>query len=153
MRDISGFPSGSRGSLTAGARIIRGFQRIGTVVAIPILLVGIGVSLYVGYDTYASKERKSVQANCLLSKEKGGKTLPVLSYDTSKVDLQAAGCDDGPLYSVYQWEIADYIGKPSFVEDFVPAGVGGSAASIAGAALCYISFWAIGWIFAGFTRD
>jgi hypothetical protein len=152
MRDNSGFPSGSRGSLTPGARIIRGFRRIGTVVAIPILLSGIGVSLYVGYDTYTSKERKSVQANCLLSKAQGGKTLPALSYDTSKVDPQAAGCD-GPLYSVYPWEIAAYVGKPSFVEDFAPVGVWGSAASIAGAALAYVFFWAIGWIFAGFTRD
>lgn len=138
--------------LTAGARIIRGFRRIGAVVAIPVLLIGIGVSVFIGYDAYASKERRSVQANCLLSKAKQSSGLPVLSYDHSKVDPQAAGCE-GPMYSVYPWEIPANTPKPSFMEDLAPTVVGGSAASVVGAAIAYGLFWAVGWVCAGFTRD
>lgn len=152
MQDYSQDEPMHRAPLTSSARIIRGFRRIGAVVAIPILLVGVGASLFIGYDAYASKERRSAQANCLLSKAKQGTDLPALSYDKTKVDPQAAGCN-GPMYSIYPWEISAYTPRPSVAEDFAPAGVGGSAASIAGAAIVYALFWAVGWVFAGFTRD
>lgn len=141
-----------RAPLTSGARVIRGFRRIGAIFAVPILLTGVGISILFGYEAYDLRARKSVQANCLLSKAKESTGLPLISYDRTKVDPQAAGCD-GPMYSVYPRDISIYASKPSFIEEFTPAGIGGSAATVAGAAATYALFWAIGWVFAGFTRD
>lgn len=151
MSEMQRHPSGL--PLTAGARIIRGFRRIGLVLAIPVLLIGIGTSLYVGTETYTTHDRRVAQANCLIKKSDRDGGLPALSYDPAKIDLQKTGCS-GPIYSAYFWEVSGIAAVPaSFETDFGPAGIGGSLASVAGALLIYLACWAVGWIFAGFTRD
>lgn len=138
--------------LTGSARVIRGFRRAGIVFAALILMVGMGVSLTIGIETYTSKSARFSQANCLMSKAKSGASLPTLSYDKSKIDPQAAGCE-GPIYSTYPWEIPGYLVKPSFFDDFAPTGVFGSLAAIVAAAVVFGLFWAVGWVVAGFLRD
>lgn len=152
MRNVDQYESYSP-PLTVGARIIRGFRRVGLVLAVPIIVFGIPASLYGGYNNYDSKARKEAQASCLLDKALKKQDLPVLSYDKTKIDPEAAGCK-GPLYSVYPWEFPAYAKSPaSFVDDFAPVGLGGSLAAILGAIILYGFFWAVGWVIAGFTRD
>jgi hypothetical protein len=51
--------------LTAGARFIRGFTRIGSIVAILLALIGVVTSVFIAVDRYNSTETSYQSAKCL----------------------------------------------------------------------------------------
>ena len=77
--------------LTAGARFIRGFKRVGVVVAGLVLLVGLFFSYMVAREAQDRAERRFSQATCIASLVRNNRPLERKSYDRNQYDYSASG--------------------------------------------------------------
>jgi hypothetical protein len=140
--------------LSGGARFVRGFGRIGFVLAV---LVGIGGSIMTYYMAHEAAEREVNgvwQRQCIRTKflQLGAK-LPRRSYNEQDVDLWEAGCS-GPDWSIPFNTVATLQREvpPEYYSILVPKLALGAFITICSAAIPLVLFLTLGWIAAGFTR-
>jgi hypothetical protein len=142
--------------LTAGARFIRGFTRIGSIVAILLALIGVVTSVFIAVDRYNSTETSYQSAKCLAGLARSGYTFPKKEYSSS-LDYSSAGCTGyyHHSYSSISEVTAIAAGPaPTFFTGDGPSVLGwGILITGLVAVVAYVTFWAIGWLCAGFTRD
>lgn len=142
--------------LSAGARFIRGFTRIGAVVAVLVALIGVSISIIGAVSNYNSAEASYRSAKCIAGLARSGYTFPKKEYSSS-LDYSSGGCT-GYYHHSYNTisevtAIADAPAPTFFMGD--GPSVLGWGILITGlvAVVAYLAFWAIGWLCAGFTRD
>jgi hypothetical protein len=140
--------------LPPSKRIRRGFNRIGYVVAIPTLVIGLSAAVGFGFSQASENQRRYEQLSCVQKQVATSTTeIPALSYDKERIDLRKFGCD-GPMSGLRFTEMFDRLpAKPDFVSDFLPTAGGIAAGTLALAAISFGFFAALGWIVAGFARD
>ena len=141
--------------LTAGARFIHGFTRIGAVVAVLVALIGVATTVVIAYDRHNSAQTSYQNAKCIASLARLGYQFKKKEYSNA-LDYSVEGCS-GYYHSYTPLnEVIAIAAKPA------PTFVTGDAPSILGwglvitgmiAIVAYLAFWAIGWLCAGFTRD
>jgi hypothetical protein len=141
--------------LTAGARFIRGFRRIGIVCAVLVLLAGLVITVVIAIDQQRSADRKFEQATCIARLVRERRPFKMKTYDQTKIDYDESGC---PGYSFYGDALETVLafakaGSPAPMEYAVQPFFIGLAISLASAAASFLGFWLLGWLCAGFTRD
>jgi hypothetical protein len=141
--------------LTAGARFIRGFTRIGAIVAVLVALGGVALSIIIAADRYNSATNGHQSAQCIARLARSGYTFKQKEYSTA-FDYSVGGCNG--WYHSYE-SIKEVI---AIADSAAPTFLTSEGASVLGwglmitgltAVAAYIAFWAIGWLCAGFTRD
>jgi hypothetical protein len=141
--------------LTAGARFIRGFTRIGAIAAVLVALSGVALSITIAVDRCNSAANGHQSAQCIAGLARSGYTFKQKEYSTA-LDYSVGGCSGwyhsyGSIKEVIT--IADSP-APTFLTS-EGASVLGWGLVITGlvAVVAYLAFWAVGWLCAGFTRD
>ncbi|MET4804542.1 hypothetical protein [Bradyrhizobium sp. LB11.1] len=156
MGELKPYRVKSDAPLTGGARFIRGFTRIGAVVAVLTLLTGIAITIFVGVDRYNSDVRKHEDAMCVTRLARAGWTFKKKYDYSSDLDYSVGGCSG---WSLSYQSLNDVI---AMADAPAPMFLSSEASSILGwglvitgglAVVAYLAFWCIGWVFAGFTRD
>jgi hypothetical protein len=141
--------------LTAGARFIRGFTRIGAIAAMLVTLIGVPTTVFVAIDRHNSAETSYQSAKCIASLARLGYQFKKKEYSTA-LDYSVEGCSGyyhsySPLSEVIA--IADKP-APTFLTGDGPSVLGwGLVITGFVAVAAYLAFSAIGWLCAGFTRD
>jgi len=142
--------------LSAGARFIRGFTRIGAIAAVLVVLIGVATSITIAVSNYNSAEASYRSAKCIAGLARSGYRFPKKEYSSS-LDYSVGGCS-GYYHHSYS-TISDVTAiadapAPTFFTGDGPS-VLGWGILITGliAVAAYIAFWSIGWLCAGFTRD
>jgi hypothetical protein len=139
--------------ISTSGRIRRGFNRIGYVLAIPILVVGLLSAIGFGFSSADSKQRRFSQLVCIQKKAETPGEDPPSAYDKNRVDVRKWGCD-GPIWDVAYADIFDPLPpKPDFLTDFSVVFGSIAATTLVLAAVSFGLFSALGWIVAGFARD
>ncbi|WP_354112498.1 hypothetical protein [Bradyrhizobium sp. RT3a] len=142
--------------LSAGARFIRGFARIGSVVALLATLIGIATSIFIAIDKSNSAETSYRSATCLVAMARTGYKFPKKEY-SSYPDYSGTGC---PGYSYHSYNTISEV--TAIADAPAPTFLAGDGPSVLGwglvitgivAVVAYLAFWALGWLCAGFTRD
>lgn len=142
--------------LSAGARFIRGFTRIGAVVAVLVALIGVATSVFIAIDRYNSAESSYQSAKCIAGLARTGYTFKKKYEYSSALDYSVGGC--AGYYHSYN-TVAEVI---AIADAPAPTFITGDGLSVLGcgilitglvAVVAYLAFWAVGWLCAGFTRD
>ncbi|SIO44805.1 hypothetical protein SAMN05443247_05504 [Bradyrhizobium erythrophlei] len=142
--------------LSAGARFIRGFTRIGAIAALLVVLIGVPSSIGLAVSTYGNATSSHESAQCIARLARSGYTFKKKYDYGSALDYSVGGC--AGYHHSYETvseviAIADQP-TPTFLTSLGPSTLGwGFLATGLTAIVIYLAFWAIGWMFAGFTRD
>lgn len=155
MTDLRPYHTQPSAPLTAGARFVRGFKRIGIVTAALVFLAGLGITLTISIEQQRGAERKSEQAVCVARLSRDKRPFKMKTYDQTKIDYDESGC---PGYSLYGEPLETVLaiakaGPPAPLEYVIQPFFIGLAISLASAAASFCCLWLIGWLCAGFTRD
>ncbi|MGY2987752.1 hypothetical protein [Bradyrhizobium sp. USDA 4508] len=156
MNDLRPFQPKRDGPLTAGARFIRGFTRIGAVAAVLVVLIGLATTIFISSDRYNSDVGTRTDAQCVAGLARAGWTFKKRYEFSSDLDYSVGGCRGyhlsyKPLSEVIA--IAD-APAPTFLSSDASSVLGWGLVITGGlAVVVYLAFWVIGWLFAGFTRD
>jgi hypothetical protein len=147
----------SRAPLTGGARFIRGFTRIGTVIAALTVLIGVPASIIGAINNYNYAADNYLGAQCIARQARSGYPFKKKSEYTSALDYSAGGCTH--TYPFEYMTVSEVIAianapAPTFMTSD-GASTLGFGLMITGviAVLAYVGFWLVGWLCAGFTRD
>ncbi len=146
----------STAPLTAGARFIRGFTRIGAIAAVLVALIGVATSVFLAIDKYNSTETSYRSAKCIAGLARSGYNFKKKYEYSSAIDYSVGGCSD--YYHSYN-SVSEVIAladapAPTFFTGDGPSVLGwGILITGLVAVVAYLAFWAIGWLCAGFTRD
>lgn len=158
MNDLRPFQPKANAPLSGGARFIRGFTRIGAVLAVLVALIGLGTTYVIVHSSYSDEMGRQRNAQCIARLARSGYAfkLKYPSIDSRTLDYNVNGCTDYGLYGRSVSEIiaiAD-LPAPSFMtgETVSALGIGLIITGIC-AIIAYFLFLVIGWVFAGFTRD
>ena len=140
--------------LTAGARFVRGFKRIGIVAAVLIFLGGLATTFFVAADQQQSAQRRFEQAACIADLVRSKRPFKMKTYDQTSIDFSESGC---PGYSFYREPVETIlvyarVGPPAPLEYAIQPFLIGLAITMVCGAITSFAFWMIGWLFAGFTR-
>ncbi|MCP1766068.1 MULTISPECIES: hypothetical protein [Bradyrhizobium] len=139
--------------MSAGARFIRGFQRVGIVVAGLVGIVGVITTIVIAIDQQSSADGRYRQAKCVYDKLSAGQPVKMREYDKSKIDYDGSGCF-GPGYGGTPAEVAIAAANaPAPMEFFLGPFFIGLGTTTVCSALSFGLFWLLGWLCAGFTRD
>lgn len=140
--------------LTAGARFIRGFTRIGAIVAVLVMLIGVSITIERVSSSYDYQLNGFTNAKCVGELVRAGYTLKKREYGDS-LNYEVAGCSDSGIYGKPLKEVMAIANAPAPTFFGEGASVLGWGLVITGliAVAAYLAFWAIGWLCAGFTRD
>jgi hypothetical protein len=142
--------------LTGGARFIRGFTRVGAVVAVLVVLIGGAITVTVSVHAYASSARGYESAQCIARLARGGFVFKRRYEFSDTLNYEVGGCSDTGIYGkpVSQVIAIADAPKPTFVasDGVTSLGIGLIITGLCAIA-AYAAFWVIGWVFAGFTRD
>lgn len=151
LNDLSHYRSGQPAHLTTGARLVRGFKRVGVVAAAITWVGGIVFTAVISTQQGNNLQGGFRQATCAKQLKPG--SFVFNEFRPQEIDLSRSGCS-GPLYTRTWAEInAIASSKPSPLEGYIePASLGFLMSSVA-AVLVFGLFWIIGWVFAGFTKD
>ncbi|WP_439398314.1 hypothetical protein ACRQ5Q_13685 [Bradyrhizobium sp. PMVTL-01] len=154
MTDLRPYTPSLKPPLTAGARFIRGFKRIGIVLGGIALVGGFAITIPIAVGQQNSAESRYEQAICMNDRVRNNWPIKMKSYDQTKIDFDATGCPSGPFYYESLPTVLSYAKvKPAPLEYAIEPFAYGAAASIVSAAILFYGFWLIGWLCAGFTRD
>jgi hypothetical protein len=139
--------------LSGGARFVRGFGRIGLVLAILFGIGGIIVTYFIAQEETDRAIHRVWQRQCIRSKFQHGDKLPRLSYRQDDVDMWDAGCS-GPETSIPFNALVTLQPEPSpdYYSVFISKFASGAIITVCVAAIPLVFFLIIGWIAAGFTR-
>ncbi|MBU6463302.1 MAG: hypothetical protein KGL35_12235 [Bradyrhizobium sp.] len=156
MTDIRPFEPKRDAPLTAGARFIRGFTRVGMVVAVLIVLIGVTASIITAKNNFDGDMQTHQSAECVARLARSGYEFTKKPYSNA-LDYDVGGC-----YAHYTLEyksirevlaIADAPAS-TFLTSEGPSTLGIGLMITGGlAVVAYLIFWCIGWLCAGFTRD
>lgn len=150
LRAVHPYSQSQSAPLSAGARFIRGFKRIGLVLGVLIFVTGAVISVVVANQARQALSDRHTQAICIF--ETQHRTV-MSEYRPSEVDLRASGCA-GPMYTETMDTIRSAASKkPAALEGFIEPLYLGSLISAAVGGFVFALFWLIGWLCAGFTRD
>jgi hypothetical protein len=152
--------------LSAGARFLRGFTRIGFVVAALVLLCGITYTFFVAVGWYEQEKGSFAEAQCVAKVFRNEPTLMSQANDirwmndnvnfrTFKETFEKAGCPTN-LYILLAPEAsfdAAKAGPPAVFDKLILPFLIGLLVSIICATIIFFTFWTVGWLCAGFTRD
>lgn len=142
--------------LTAGARFIRGFTRIGAAIAVLVVLIGLPVSIIIAINNYNSAADNHRGAECIARLARSGHTFKKKYEYSSAIDYGVGGCSH--YYSFEYRTVTEVMAiadapEPTFLTDGASAlGIGLIVTGVL-AVIAYMGFWLIGWLCAGFTRD
>ena len=154
MSDLRPYHPQKDAPLTAGARFIRGFKRIGTVLGGLTLMTGLAITIWIAIDQQSNAEKRYAQATCINDRVRNGWPIKMKSYDQAKIDFDASGCPSGPFYYESVPTVISYAReKPAALEYALEPFAYGILASITAAAFLFYGSWLVGWLCAGFTRD
>lgn len=138
--------------LSAGARFIRGFKRLGLVFGVLSFCTGLVISVIAANNERQATFNRHTQAVCFLDAQHSGRVV-MNQYRPLEVDLGASGCP-GPMYTESVATILDIASKkPAPLEGFIGPLYMGSLISLAVGISVFALFWLVGWLCAGFTRD
>jgi hypothetical protein len=142
--------------LSAGARFIRGFTRIGAIAAVLVALIGGSFSLISAVNSYNSAVASHQSAQCIARLARSGYTFKKKNEYSSALDYSVGGCSD--YYHSYESiseviAIADSPARTFLTSDGASFLGWGLVVTGLVAVAAYVAFWAIGWLCAGFTRD
>ena len=155
MSDLRPYAPQGAVPLTAGARFIRGFKRIGIAFGALVLVGGLVTTSFIAMENQKNEQRKFEQAKCIAGLVRDKRPFKMRSYNQSRIDFEDSGC---PGYSFHD-EALDTIvayskgAPPAPFEYAVQPFFIGLAISMACAAASFFLFWLVGWLCAGFTRD
>jgi hypothetical protein len=158
MNNLAPFQPKRDAPLTGGARFIRGFARIGAVIAVLVVLSGLGITYVIANDGYNREVSAQRNAQCIARLSRTGYVfkLKYPSIDSRTLDYSVNGCSDYGLYGNSLSEIIQIADAPAptFMTSEAVSTLG-SGLIITGicAVVAYFLFWVVGWVFAGFTRD
>ncbi|MCA1527363.1 hypothetical protein [Bradyrhizobium yuanmingense] len=155
MTELRSYYTPPNAPLTAGARFIRGFRRVGVVVAALVFLAGLAITLTIAIEQQSSAQKRFEQASCIAGLVREKRPLKMRTYDQTKIDYEESGCAGYYFYGD-SLEIvlrAAKAGPPAMLENAVQPFFIGLAVTLISAALSFSGFWLIGWLCAGFTRD
>jgi hypothetical protein len=141
--------------LTAGARFIRGFTRIGAIAAVLVTLIGVAITIVQVSSSYDYELKRVTSAKCVAELVRVGYTLKKREYGDS-LNFEVAGCSDSGIYgkSLKEVMVIANMPTPTFLTSDASSGLGiGLIITGVCAVVTYLAFWCIGWVFAGFTRD
>jgi hypothetical protein len=157
MTDIRPYEPKRDAPLTAGGRFIRGFTRVGMVVAVLIVLIGVTASVMTAKNNFDGDVQNHQSAECIARLARSGYEFKKKSQYSNALDYDVGGC-----YARYTLEyksvrevlaIAD-APTPTFLTSEGPSALGVGLMITGGlAVVAYLIFWCIGWLCAGFTRD
>jgi hypothetical protein len=156
MTDLRPYQAKREAPLTGGARFIRGFTRIGAVAAALVTLVGIIATIVAATSGYNDDVRAHESAKCVAGLARTGYTFKRKHDFSDTLDYEVGGCSDSGIYGKPVREVLAMADAP------VPIFMTSDGASALGVGLiitgicaiaAYVTFWVIGWMFAGFTRD
>lgn len=140
--------------LSAGARFIRGFKRVGIVAGVLVFLGGLALTFILAAEQQSTAQRKFEQANCIADLVRNKRPFKMKSYDQTRIDYADSGCPGWFTYeSVETVLVYARSGAPAPLEHAVQPFFVGLAISLACGGAVFVSLWAIGWLCAGFTRD
>ena len=142
--------------LTAGARFIRGFARIGAVSAVLVMLIGTAITFFQVMSSYNYETTGAKSAKCIANQVNAGFTFK-RKYDFSdNLNYEAFGCSDSGIYGKPLTEVMAIANAPTptLLTSDAASGLGvGLILTGVCAVVTYLAFWCIGWVFAGFTKD
>lgn len=105
--------------LTAGARLLRGFRRIGVAIALPVLLVGTVLSVLDGIESADNEAKRDQQLRCMAGKTTQSLViapapgLPAgFKLDDPDYDAARSGCP-GPRSKISRRELEHSFAKPT----------------------------------------
>lgn len=158
MTDLRPYQPKFNAPLTGGARFIRGFTRIGAVVAVLVAMIGLAITGFVANESYNREVNGYKNARCIAQLARSGYVFKrkYPSIDSQTLDYEVSGCTD---YGIYGKPVRDVLAiaeapAPSFMSGEAPGALGlGLIITGFCAVLVYVLFWVIGWVFAGFTKD
>jgi hypothetical protein len=157
MTELRPYQAKRDAPLTGGARFIRGFTRIGVVIAVLVTLIGVPASVYGAINNYNYAADKRTAAQCIARQARSGYPFKKKYEYGSEIDYSAGGCDNTYSFSYMTasqvMAIAD-APAPTFLTSDGPSTLG-TGLMITGvlAVIVYVGFWLVGWLCAGFTRD
>jgi len=146
--------------MNSSARVRRGFRRLGIAIAVPVLMIGAGLSFIVASEQATHSVRSAEHHNCVLERWRAGKASqppPGYVLDANRfarfdtVEVKAEGCPWS--WSVSLTPDAKPLPVPNYWSSALPGLAIGGAISLAVATLALILFMTLGWIIAGFMRD
>ncbi|WP_298256219.1 hypothetical protein [Bradyrhizobium sp.] len=155
MSDLRPYRDRPATQLTAGARFIRGFTRIGAVVAVLVALTGGTITIFVAKELYNDATRSHESAQCVARLARAGYTFRTKSYSDA-LDYDVGGCVEDGLYRKSVREVIALADAPDpvFVTSNGAEALGyGMIVTGICAVVAYLASWLIGWMFAGFTKD
>jgi Tfp pilus assembly protein PilE len=143
--------------LSPGARFIRGFTRIGAVFAVLTVVIGVPASIVGGINGYSSAVERHEGAQCIARLARSGVVFKRKYEYSSDLDYDVGGCTGGYRFSYNSVAqiiaVADAPAPTFLTSDGVSnLGIGLMITGII-AVVAYLSFWCVGWLCAGFTRD
>ncbi len=141
-------------ALSGGARFVRGFGRIGLVVAILIGIGGAIMTYFLAHEEAQKEINRVWQRQCIRAKfVQLGDKLPRQHYSEKNVDLWEAGCT-GPESTLPLKTISSLQPEaPPEYGSVLIYNLGlGALITICVAAVPWLFFVTVGWIAAGFTR-
>jgi len=158
MSDLRPYRDRPTALLTGGARLIRGFTRIGAVVAVLVALIGGTITIFAVTNTYNSDMAGYTNARCIAQLARSGYTFKrkYPTIDSQTLDYEVGGCRDAGIYGRPVRDVLAIADAPAplFISGEAPTALGiGLIITGICAVVAYILFWVIGWVFAGFTRD
>ncbi|MET4219924.1 hypothetical protein ABIB00_005148 [Bradyrhizobium sp. LB14.3] len=154
MTDLRPYARPLKPPLTAGARFIRGFKRVGIVLGVIVLVGGFAITIPIAIGQQNSAQGRYEQAVCMNDRVRNNWPIKMKSYDQTKIDFDATGCPSGPLYHEGLPTVLSYAKeKPAPLQYAIEPFAIGAVASIVSAAALFYGFWLVGWLCAGFTRD
>jgi hypothetical protein len=157
MTDIRPFEPKRDAPLTAGARFIRGFARIGMIIALLIVLIGAPASVITANNNYDDVAKTHQSAECIAQLARSGYAFKKKSQYSDELDYDVAGCY--ARYTLAYKSVREVLAiadapTPTFLTSDGPTTVGvGLMITGVLAVVAYLIFWCIGWLCAGFTRD
>ena len=81
-------------TLTAGARFIRGFTRIGAVIAVLTAVIGVPASIVAGINSYNSAVDKHEAARCIARLARSGVTFREAAEEWLRLNAVKRQCVD-----------------------------------------------------------
>jgi hypothetical protein len=133
------------------ARLLRGFRRIGIVLAVVVFSVGALLSLWGAAQGPLIATRHAEASNCIFKRSQTAQTI--VSDRIGYVDHSANNCPwEASLIPVAQLPKA-MVPIPPLWAEFLPAFAGFLAMSAIAAGLIFGASAVLGWVLAGFSRD
>lgn len=138
--------------LTGGARLIRGFRRIGLVLAILIFGFGTSASVFWAAEGPNRAIRTAEAHNCIYRRSQVERAI-IWEGRGGFVDPAANRCPWEASYIAMTNLPTSPSSVPSFWWEFLPSFGMLVALFAALAGMAFGASWATGWVLAGFSRD